>query len=189
MSDGYLGNHFLVSMPSLDDQNFHQTVSLICLHSADGALGIVLNRLSGFTLKDIFNQLEILTASDQDNFNPVLEGGPVHQEYGMVLHNQSDGQRQWQSTLQISDQLALTSSKDILIDIAQGRGPERAIMSLGYAGWGPGQLEQEIVDNAWFSTPVDYDILFSSEVDQKWVQAANLIGMDYGKLSNQVGQA
>lgn len=188
MIDGYLANHFLVSMPSLEDQNFCQTVSLICQHDANGALGIIVNRLGEHTLYDVFKQLEIVVEDEACGQMPVLEGGPVHREYGLVVHNRSHN-KEWQSTLAISDQLALTSSRDILVDMANGNGPDQAIMSLGYAGWGAGQLENEMMQNAWFSTPVDHDILFNTEVEQKWHQAAALIGMDYNKLTSQVGHA
>lgn len=188
MTEGYLGNHFLVSMPQLEDQNFARTVNLICQHDADGALGIVINRLSQHTLLDVFDQLGI-SVSDHTLANaPVFEGGPVHKEFGLVVHS-NETEREWESTLRISDQLSLTSSRDILVDIAQGEGPENAIMSLGYAGWGPEQLEQEIMQNAWFSTPVELDILFDASIDQKWTLAAKLIGMDYSKLTSQVGHA
>ncbi|MGI9319234.1 MAG: YqgE/AlgH family protein [bacterium] len=188
MTEGYLSNHFLVSMPQLEDQNFSRTVNLICQHDENGALGVVINRLSPHTLIDVFSQLGISVADQTAAAAPVFEGGPVHKEFGLVVHSNESG-REWESTLKISDQLSLTSSKDILVDIAQGLGPENAIMSLGYAGWGPGQLEQEIMQNAWFSTPVELGILFDASIDQKWVLAADLIGMDYSKLTTQVGHA
>jgi len=188
MFDGYLANHFLVSMPLLDDQNFCQTVSLICQHDANGALGIIVNRLSDHTLNDVYQQLEIAVSDTVDANKPVLEGGPVHREFGLVIHDRRHS-KAWQSTMAVSEQLALTSSRDILEDMASGNGPDKVMMSLGYAGWGPGQLEQEIMQNAWFSTPVDCDILFNPDVAQKWQQAAALIGMDYSKLTSQVGHA
>lgn len=188
MTEGYLRNHFLVSMPQLEDQNFARTVNLICQHDENGALGVVINRLSPHTLVDVFSQLEITVLDHDAAAAPVFEGGPVHKEFGLVVHS-NESSREWESTLQISDQLSLTSSRDILVDIARGEGPEHAIMSLGYAGWGPGQLEQEIMQNSWFSTPVELDILFDASIEQKWLLAAQLIGMDYSKLTSQVGHA
>jgi putative transcriptional regulator len=188
MADGYLGNHFLVSMPQMADDNFARTVTLICQHDENGALGIVINRLSSHTLGEIYQQLEIEIADRQSAAQPVFEGGPVHREFGLVVHSSAPG-HQWESTLPIGNALALTSSKDILVDMARGAGPERALMSLGYAGWGPGQLEQEILQNAWFSTPVEQQILFDTRVDEKWNHAAGLIGMDLNKLTGQVGHA
>ena len=112
----------------------------------------------------------------------------MHREFGLVVHS-LEPDRHWESTLQISDGLALTSSRDILVDMARGAGPRESLMSLGYAGWGPGQLEQEILQNAWFSTPVEQRILFDTRVEDKWNHAASLIGMDLNKLTGQVGHA
>jgi len=186
--DGYFGNQFLVSMPQLNDDNFTRTVTLICQHDANGALGIVINRLSQHTLNDVFCQLDIDVKDIQSCSAPVFEGGPVHQEYGLIIHSR-ESRREWQSTMVISESLCLTSSRDILVDIAAGTGPDRVLLSLGYAGWGPGQLEQEIMQNAWFSTPVEERILFDRQIDTKWDDAASLIGMDYTRLSSQVGHA
>jgi putative transcriptional regulator len=188
MADGYLGNHFLVSMPQLEDENFARTVTLICQHDENGALGIVINRLSDHKLGEIYQQLDIQVADKGSAAQPVFEGGPVHKEFGLVVHSMAPGQ-QWESTLAIGELLGLTSSRDILVDMARGAGPEHTLMSLGYAGWGPGQLEQEILQNAWFSTPVEQHILFDTRVDDKWNLAAALIGMDLNKLTGQVGHA
>lgn len=188
MADGYLSNHFLVSMPQLEDDNFSRTVTLICQHDENGALGIVINRLSSHTLGEIYHQLEIQVSDRLSASQPVFEGGPVHREFGLVVHS-LDPVRRWESTLEISPGLGLTSSRDILEDMARGIGPDRSLMSLGYAGWAPGQLEQEILQNAWFSTPVEERILFDTRVEEKWNLAAMLIGMDLTKLTGQVGHA
>ena len=188
MADGYLSNHFLVSMPQLEDDNFARTVTLVCQHDENGALGIVVNRLSAHTLGEIYQQLDIQVSDRQSAAQPVFEGGPVHREFGLVVHS-LDPVRRWESTLEISEELGLTSSRDILVDLASGSGPDRYLMSLGYAGWAPGQLEQEILQNAWFSTPVEERILFDTRVDEKWTMAATLIGMDMNKLTGQVGHA
>ncbi len=188
MTSGYLTNHFLVSMPQLLDENFARTVSLICHHDAGGAIGIVINRLSSHTLGEIYHQLELEVADPHSAAQPVFDGGPVHREFGLIIHSR-DQDKSWESTLAISDTLALTSSRDILLDMARGEGPNESLMSLGYAGWGPGQLESEIQQNSWFSTPVEEQLLFDTQVDNKWYLAAGLIGMDPNKLTGQVGHA
>ena len=175
-------------MPQLKNDSFNQTVTLIYQHDDTGALGIVINRLSGHTFADIFFQLNITATSDPNSVQPIFDGGPVHKEYGLVIHS-SEQQNQWESTHAISTELSLTSSQDILHAIAEGEGPEKVLMSLGYAGWGPGQLEDEMMDNAWLTTPVELDILFDTEVQNKWLQAAALIGVDYTKLTHHVGHA
>jgi putative transcriptional regulator len=182
-----LENQFLVSMPQLDDPNFRQSVILICKHDAQGALGIVINRLSGHLIGDIFIQLGIDVSSDQFSRQPVMDGGPVFPEFGLIVHD-TDPQS-WESSIIVGDSLWLTSSREILDDMAQGKGPERAVMSLGYAGWAPDQLENEIHENAWFTTPVDREILFAADVDDKWHQSAKLLGIDTNKFSSQVGHA
>ena len=186
--EGYLTNHFLVSMPQLEDDNFCRTVTLICQHDENGALGVVINRLTEHTLGDIYQQLEIVATDPAACAMPVFEGGPVHQEFGLVIHSHEPNQS-WQSTIRVGDRLALTSSRDILEAIALGNGPDQCLMSLGYAGWGPGQLEQEILRNAWFSTPVELSILFDTGVEQKWQRAASLIGIDLNRVTSQVGHA
>ncbi|MBX2868513.1 MAG: YqgE/AlgH family protein [Acidiferrobacterales bacterium] len=186
--EGYLGNQFLISMPQLEDDSFYKTVTLICQHDQNGALGIVVNRLTDHTLGDIYEQLKIVPTAPGICKMPVFEGGPVHQEFGMVIHNYKNNQT-WQSTLKVSESLALTSSKDILEDIARGEGPERCLMSLGYAGWGPTQLENEILRNAWISVPVEESLLFDTGVEDKWQRAANLIGVDLNLLTTQAGHA
>ena len=176
-------------MPQLDDQNFSRTVTLICQHNEEGALGIVINRISSHRLGEVFEQLEITVSDARNADHPVYEGGPVNPEYGLILHSTERPPDQWQSTLKISDELALTSSKDILQDIAHGDGPDRFLMSLGYAGWGPTQLEQEIMQNSWFSTPVEHTILFNEDSAAKWHSVASLIGIDYTKMTGQMGHA
>ena len=188
---GSLENQFLVSMPQLNDPNFKQTVILMCKHDHKGAVGIVINRLTDHRIGDIFAQLEIDISSHYYSNKPVLDGGPVYPELGLIVHNRKFKSRaeSWESSMDIGEQLRLTSSKDILSDMARGEGPEKAFMSLGYAGWGPGQLEKEIQENAWFTTPADHEILFAGEVDNKWQRSAKLLGIDTNKFSRQVGHA
>ena len=188
MQDGYLTNHFLVSMPQLKDDNFNRTVTLVCQHDSNGALGVIINRFSGHTFADIFMQLDIKVSDPENAVLPIFDGGPVHQEYGLVIHS-NESEKHWESTLKIGVDLSLTSSRDILEDIARNNGPKRALMTLGYAGWGPGQLENEIKANSWLCTPVEPDIVFATDIECKWTQAAELIGVDYSKLTTQVGHA
>ncbi len=184
-----LKNQLLVSMPQLTSPSFHQTVSLICQHDADGAIGVVINRLTKYRLGDVFGELSLPVSSLDHTEQPVFEGGPVSPELGMVIHADPKTSHRWEYSMEIGDGLWLTSSRDILGAIASGHGPNNAIMFLGYAGWGPGQLEMEIQQNSWFHTPVDHSIIFNTEIDQKWHQAAKLLGIDYAQLSTEVGHA
>jgi putative transcriptional regulator len=146
---GYLDRQLLVAMPAMMDPNFSRTVTLVCQHSEEGAIGITLNRLSRFTLGEILEQLEI-TCDDSDlKDTPVLEGGPVSHDRGFVVHSPLEG---FESSLVISDEIMVTTSRDILAAIARGEGPSRFIVALGYAGWGDGQLESEMRENAWYTT-------------------------------------
>ena len=182
-------NQLLVSMPQLTSPAFHQTVSLICRHDADGAIGVVINRLTEHRLKDIFAQLSLPVSSLNHTDQPVFEGGPVHPELGLVIHAGEGDENRWESSMEIGGGLWLTGSRDILGAIAHGRGPGNAIMSLGYAGWGPGQLEMEIQQNFWFNAPADHAIIFDTRIDRKWHRAAQLLGIDASQLSTEVGHA
>lgn len=150
-------------------------------------MGIVINRLSSYNVGEIFKQLEIEISVEPELEIPIHEGGPVYPELGLIVH--TDKITRWESSINIGADLQLTSSRDILCDIANGVGPDQALMSLGYAGWGPGQLENEIHQNAWFTTPADHGILFTADVEHKWHNAASLIGIDTAKFSGQVGHA
>jgi len=183
-----LRNQLLVSMPQLSNPNFHHTVSLICQHDANGAIGVVINRLTEHRLGDIFDQLALPVSDLQHTDQPVFEGGPVSPELGLVIHAGGDAKR-WESSLEIGGGLWLTSSRDILGAIARGDGPKNAIMILGYAGWGPGQLESELRQNSWFHAPADHAIIFNTRIEQKWQQAAELLGIEYAQMSSEVGHA
>lgn len=189
MSDNYLNNQLLVSMPQLTNPSFHQTVTLICQHDADGAIGVVINRLTEHRLGDIFEHLSLPIASLECTDQPVYEGGPVNPELGLVIHAGEGSESKWEATIEIGDGLWLTSSRDILGAIARGDGPTNAIMILGYAGWGPGQLESEMQQNAWFNTPADHAIIFNADIEKRWPQAAELLGFDYSQLSTEVGHS
>ncbi len=179
-----LTNHFLIAMPNLGDPNFHQTVTFLCQHSEEGALGIVINRPTKMKLGDIFGQMNIDQKKPNIASTPVFFGGPVQPERGFVIH---ESNQQWESTLKISDSIALTTSRDVLEAIAAGNGPEKSLVALGYAGWGHGQLEQEMIDNAWLSAPAEATIIFDMPTKKRWKAAAEKMGIDINLLSSTVG--
>lgn len=182
----YLTNHFLIAMPGMLDPNFSRTVTYICEHNEHGAMGIVVNRPMGLRLSQMLEQLDI-EATDQAALDlPVYLGGPVQTDRGFVLHS---GERSWESTMRISPQIAITTSKDILSAIAQGQGPKHSLVALGYAGWAGGQLEEEMSANAWLSGPADDAILFSEPSEHRWLAAASLLGVDMNLLSGDAGHA
>jgi putative transcriptional regulator len=180
----YLNNQFLIAMPNLTDPGFFHTVTYLCQHNADGALGIVINRQIDMKLGDIFKQMQINVTFPTAAEAPVFFGGPVQQERGFVIHNPCG---RWDSSISISDEISLTTSRDILEAIAIGEGPEQYLVALGYAGWGEGQLEQEIVNNAWLNTPSGNDIIFNTPVNQRWQAAAHQIGIDINQLTAPAG--
>lgn len=180
-----LANHFLIAMPALADPNFARTVTLICEHSADGAMGLVINRLTELHLRDILEQLEIETSSPQASL-PVYLGGPVQNNRGFVVHEPLGT---WDSTLPVTETIGVSTSRDILDAIAHDRGPDHCLIALGYAGWGAGQLEREITENAWLSVPARRDILFDLAPEQRWRAAAGLVGVDLNMLSGEAGHA
>ncbi|HBC57801.1 MAG TPA: YqgE/AlgH family protein [Gammaproteobacteria bacterium] len=182
----FLANQFMVAMPQLADPNFFHTVSLICEHNETGAMGIVINRPLEISLADVLDHMEIELIDSNVSRLMVYAGGPVETERGFVIHDASDS---WNSSLHISETLAVTTSRDILEAIARGEGPKRSLVALGYAGWAAGQLEEEIVQNAWLSTPVEDTILFDTDFEKRWEAAAALVGVNVHLLSNETGHA
>jgi len=183
----YLANHFLIAVPALSDPNFSRGVTLLCQHNEDGAMGILINRLSNYRLGDILAQMDISTDNAELAAAPVLAGGPVQPERGFVLHEPTE--QTWDSSFRISDQLNLTTSRDILAAMARGDGPRRAVVALGYAGWGAGQLENELQQNAWLAVSADPSICFDTEIEQRWAAAARLMGIDMSLLTAYAGHA
>lgn len=181
-----LADHLLVALPSLTDPTFARTVSLICQHDENGAMGVLVNQPSEYTLGDVLAQMEIQTDDLVLRDQVVLNGGPVHPERGFVLH---DGGPRWDSTLAITDKLFLTTSRDILEDMARGAGPDNAIVALGCAGWGTGQLEHELTENDWLTAPADAQLLFSEPLESRWQAAAGRIGVDFAHLADYAGHA
>lgn len=180
-----LQNQFLIAMPQLEDPNFNGTITYICQHNEDGAMGIVINKETGIDLGDIFDQLNF-PSDGQHSHTPVSQGGPVQLDRGFVLHN--DGSA-WDSSYEVSPQIQLTTSKDILEAIAHDQGPTQFVVALGYAGWGAGQLEDEIAQNSWLTCASSEDILFNTEMGRKYTMALASIGLDPAKLSSNAGHA
>lgn len=181
----YLNNQFLIAMPGLHDPHFFHTVTYLCQHSNDGALGIVINRPTGMKLRDIFQQMGIHTQLPNVLETPVFAGGPVQQERGFVIHTPCE--QQWDSSIATADNITLTSSRDVLEAIAEGKGPSQYLIALGYAGWGSGQLEKEMVENAWLNTPFGEAILFETPINLRWNAAAGQLGIDINRLTAPAG--
>ncbi len=181
-----LTNHFLIAMPRLEDPNFFHTVTYMCEHTRDGAMGIVINRPMELHLADIFEQLDIKIGSAGIGEQPVYLGGPVQSDRGFVLH---DSGSNWNSTMRINDEISVTTSLDILEAIASDEGPKKSLVALGYAGWGAGQLESELAQNAWLSGPAESDIIFNRPSQERWQAAADLLGVDLSLLSGDTGHA
>ena len=181
-----LKGQFLIAMPSLLDPNFFQAVVCICEHTLEGALGVVINRvLPDLTGTMIFQELG-LDPVPQMNTMPVYLGGPVHKGQIFILHGPPFD---WESFHPVTPSLALSNSKDILDALARGKGPSSFIIALGCAGWGPGQLESEIMANAWLTCPVNEAVLFNTRTEQRWEEAAKLLGVDISLLGDTVGHA
>jgi putative transcriptional regulator len=180
----YLTDQFIIAMPNLADPNFFHTVAYLCQHNKDGALGIVINRSTDMKLGEIFKQMDIIVTSDTAAETPVFAGGPVQQERGFVVHTTGGN---WNATMAISKTLSLTTSRDVLEAIATGTGPAHYLVALGYAGWGAGQLEKEIKENAWLNTPCGQQVLFDTPVNLRWSAAADQIGIDINLLTAPAG--
>ncbi|MFQ5936280.1 MAG: YqgE/AlgH family protein [Acidiferrobacterales bacterium] len=181
-----LANHFLIAMPALADPNFHRTVTLICEHSSEGAMGIVINRTTDLALGDVLQQMGLNAEEAQMRTVPVHLGGPVQTNRGFVLHEPLGN---WESTLPITDTLGVSTSRDILAAIADNQGPQHCLVALGYAGWGAGQLEREIAENSWLNGPTDRQIIFDIPIEHRWQKAARLAGVDLSLLSSEAGHA
>ena len=184
--EGSLNNQLLIAMPGMADPNFSSTVTLICEHNADGALGIVINRPTNLSLGGLFEQLELHPTDSAAARNPVLDGGPVARERGFVLH-QPGGQ--YESSVAVSRDVQLTLSRDILDAIAAGVGPGKSLVALGYAGWEPGQLEAEMLANTWLNVPASPEIIFDVPFSRRWLSAAEVLGIDINRMSPHAGHA
>lgn len=208
-----LENQFLIAMPSLGDPYFNKTVTYICEHNEEGAMGLIINLPVNITLSDLLKQIDPEEedeksdqVSDKSKTNSesigladnsltditnsleqlVLTGGPIAQQRGFVLHSSQTG---WSSSLVLSKELMITTSKDILMALGTEKAPEQFMVTLGYAGWGPGQLEQELQANSWLTTPADSDILFNTPIELRWKKATEKLGIDLAHLSSDIGHA
>ena len=182
----FLTDYFLIAMPALADPHFARGVTLVCQHDENGAMGLVINHLSEYTLGEVFRQMDIEGAAPALERQPVLVGGPVQPERGFLLH---DDPRDFGSTLRFGKGLAVSTSREILEQLAKGEGPAKFLMTLGYAGWSAGQLEDEIAQNAWLTVPADPDIFFQTAIEQRWRAAARSLGIDISGMSDTVGHA
>lgn len=179
-----LVNHLLVALPSLVDSSFARSVTLICQHDENGAMGVVVNQPSEYVLGEVLSQMDIVTADARLRAMPVLGGGPVHTGRGFVIHDDARG---WDSRLEVGEGLYLTTSRDILEAMASGRGPRNALVMLGCAGWSAGQLERELAEDAWLAVPAAPEVLFDTPLEQRWQRAARHIGVDLLRLAGYSG--
>ncbi len=173
-------NHFLIAMPQLQGSYFANSVIYIWRHSDEGALGTVINLPMDMKLSEIFDQLDISVQNQAAANKMVLSGGPVETDKGFIIH---DASTQWPSTMDVTDDIRITTSKDILADISHDEGPENYLIALGCAGWSPGQLEQEIIENSWLTCPASKEIIFSTDFADKANQAASILGFDMVQLT------
>lgn len=184
--DESLANQLLIAMPGMADPNFSTTVTLVCEHNDEGALGIVINRPTSLKLGGLFEQLAVGPADPAAADDPVLAGGPVGIERGFVLHG---AEHSYESTLDVSDEISLTLSRDVIDAMASGHGPRPALVALGYAGWGAGQLEEEMLANAWLNVPATSEIVFDTPFAERWNSAARTLGIDISALPPDAGHA
>ena len=181
-----LTGHFLIAMPGLAEPPFSRGVALLCQHSEEGAVGLLVNQLSHYRFGDVLAQMKLECSDPELADAPVLIGGPVQQERGFVVHA-SPGT--WESTLQVSEDLYITTSRDVLGAIGRGEGPQKFFVALGYAGWAAGQLEHEILENSWLNTPVNGPILFDTPPANRWQAATRLLGVDVTQLAGDAGHS
>jgi putative transcriptional regulator len=179
-------NQLLIAMPGMADPNFSSTVTLICEHNDDGALGIIINRPLNLKLSGLFEQLAVDDADPDVASCPVMAGGPVGIERGFVLHGKDHS---FENTLSVSDDIQLTLSRDVIDAMATGDGPDKSLVAIGYAGWEPGQLEEEMLANAWLNVDATPELVFDTPFDERWDSAARLLGIDIASISPDAGHA
>ncbi len=186
MENANFTHHFLIAMPAMEDDNFARSLVYVAEHNEDGALGIIINRPLDLSIKDLLERIEIPPKAEGFDSTPVFFGGPVQTDRGFVLHRPLG---EWQSSLVVSPDIALTSSKDILQALADKGEPKDVLISLGYAGWGAGQLEEELAQNGWLTVPADPRIIFNVEASERLDAALRLLGIDFANLSDVAGHA
>ena len=189
---GYLDDQFLVAMPGMLDERFARSVIYLCAHSAEGAMGLIINQAQDMRFPDLLVQLGIIGEAEAIRLPPatrdflIRHGGPVDRSRGFVLHSDD---YMAESSMPVSEEVCLTATVDILRAISLGKGPRRALMALGYAGWGAGQLENEIAQNGWLTCPASVDLLFDSDIERKYDRILASIGIDLARLSQSAGHA
>jgi len=185
--DGFLLGKLLVALPGMADPRFEQSVIFMCAHSGDGAMGLIVNKpFEGLTFREMAEKLD-LTISPDASQPPILFGGPVGVGQGFVLH--SAEYTRSGATMPVTSEISLTATFDILRSIAEGRGPKQALFALGYAGWGPGQIEDELTSNGWVPCEANTQIVFGTDCEKKWRSALATLGADISGLSSEAGRA
>ena len=185
-AESSLLNQLLIAMPGMRDPNFSATVTLICEHDEEGALGIIINRPTTLSVGGLLEQLDLELPDKIQAETPVMAGGPVAPERGFVIHDAGD---RYDTTVKVSDGIHLTMSRDVLDSLADGSGPVNSLVALGYAGWQPGQLENEILSNSWLNAPATPELLFNVPYERRWSAAAESVGIDLGKIGPGAGHA
>jgi putative transcriptional regulator len=189
---GYLDDQFLIAMPGMKDDRFARTVIYICAHSAEGAMGLIINQAQQMLFPDLLVQLGILEEQEAIRLPAaardmvIRNGGPVDRSRGFVLHSDD---YLVESSLPVSEEVCLTATVDILRAISTGKGPRQALMALGYSGWGAGQLESEIAANGWLTCPASQELLFDADIERKYDRIMSMIGIDLTRLSHTAGHA
>ncbi|WP_083172322.1 YqgE/AlgH family protein [secondary endosymbiont of Trabutina mannipara] len=185
-----LQNHFLIAMPSLQDPLFKRSVVYICEHNSKGAMGIVINKpIEQFSIENVLYKLKMISSGKDLSIlldNPVFYGGPLAEDRGFILHTPQDG---FGSSIGISEKTMMTTSKDVLETIGTDKQPEYLLVALGYSGWDQGQLESELLENNWLTTPANNKILFHTPIATRWSEAAKTLGIDIYSITTQVGHA
>jgi len=181
-----LTNHFLIAMPGMRDPGFRRGVAYLCQYGEEGTMGLLINRVSEYRLGDVLAQMNLKSELSRVSDAPVLIGGPVQPERGFVLHAPHG---EWESSFKISERICVTTSRDILAAIAEGRGPRQVLVTLGYSGWSQGQIETELKENSWLTAAADERILFTTPLEQRWEAAAALVGVDISSLTDYAGHA
>lgn len=182
-----LANQFLIAMPSLDESYFGRTIIYLCEHDDEGAMGLVINKPTELSIAKVLSELNLVDEEEEHlTEQQVMSGGPVQTDRGFILHNDD---KQWSSSLKLDEQITVTTSKDILAQLHTEQGPQKFIMTLGYAGWSAGQLEQELADNSWLTLEADPELLFNTPTEQCWDKALEKLGISVDQLSLMSGHA
>jgi len=182
-----LTNNFIIAMPNLSDPFFEKTVSYICQHTDQGAMGLTINHPTDISFSYFLSQLGITLEEESLTSTPIYLGGPIETQHGFILHSNDIEPSNSPQTLKINDSISLSSSKDILLAIAKGEGPSKFLITLGYAGWVKDQLEHEIQQNSWLNVASNNDIIFSTPANKRWERAASQLGIDINLISGDIG--